>query len=79
MTIGGKKIAISVLVTYILGLGLVALGLVQNIVTGWKQSDPQGDYLLLAGALTTLINTGVHNWPGTAVAPPPPPPPAPVA
>ena len=80
MTIFGKQVSISVLATYVVGLLLIALGLAQNIITGWSTSNFQADALLVAGALTTLLNTAVHNWTSVNTTPAAPvPPPAPPA
>jgi hypothetical protein len=85
MNIFGKQVSIAVLLTGLFGLGLTALGLVQNIVTGWSGHNASADYLLISGVITTLVNAAVHTWdtmpanvtaavkPAVPLAPPPPP------
>lgn len=72
MTIFGRQVSVAVLLSGLLGLGLTAVGLIQNIITGWRLSDPQGDYLLISGVVTSLVNAAVHTWdtmPGNAATP----------
>jgi hypothetical protein len=78
LTILGRKVSLSVLVSFLVSLVTAAGGAVTAILNQWGKVDPSALIILAVGVIGTAVTTIVHTWdtmpanmPATTVTPPP--------
>lgn len=62
MNIFGRYVSIQVLWLSFVSLAGLVGGLVTSIINGWSTKNVEGDILLIAGAVMSVITGGLHIW-----------------